>query len=95
MQRIRQQREAQTSPTALPALDQEASIKRRERQIVDFLDPAMEPALAINKNPLNWWALNAPKYPLIAHIARNALAVVELLGHSERAVSQSGFEMTQ
>ena len=67
-----------------------------ETEKAGVLGTAMEPVLAINENPLNWWALNAPKYPLLAHIARNALAVVELpAGHSERAVSQSGFEMTQ
>ncbi|CAM9148812.1 unnamed protein product, partial [Sphacelaria rigidula] len=56
---------------------------------------AVEPALAINKNPLKWWALNANKYPLVAHVARNALAVPASSGPSERVSSQSGLFTAQ
>ena len=55
----------------------------------------MEPALAINENPLKWWARNAHKYPLIANVARNVLAVPASSGPSERVFSQSGLVMTQ
>ncbi|CAM9772317.1 unnamed protein product [Sphacelaria rigidula] len=63
--------------------------------MMGFLEIAMEPALAINENPLKWWALSAHKYPLVAHVARNALAVPASSGPSERAFSQSGLVMTQ
>ncbi|CAM9445192.1 unnamed protein product, partial [Sphacelaria rigidula] len=55
----------------------------------------MEPALAINENPLKWWALLAHEYPFIAHVARNAPAVPASSGPSERASSQSGHILTQ
>ncbi|CAM9975377.1 unnamed protein product [Sphacelaria rigidula] len=42
----------------------------------------MGSALAINENPLKWWALSAHNYPLIAHVARNTLAVPESSGLS-------------
>ena len=59
LQRIRQQREAETSPATPRALTQEALNKwqeivkvQGETEIVGFLDSTMEPALAINENPL-------------------------------------------
>ncbi|CAM9782478.1 unnamed protein product, partial [Sphacelaria rigidula] len=52
-----------------------------------ILDIATEHALAMNENPLKWWALNAPRYPLIAYVARNALAVPASSGPSERVFS--------
>ncbi|CAM9692176.1 unnamed protein product [Sphacelaria rigidula] len=55
----------------------------------------MEPALAITENPLKWWALNTHKYQLIAHVARNALAVPASSSPSERVFPQSGLVMTQ
>ncbi|CAM9673055.1 unnamed protein product, partial [Sphacelaria rigidula] len=55
----------------------------------------MKPALAINENPLQWRALNAHEYPLIAHVARNALAEPTSLGRSERVSPQSGHILTQ
>ncbi|CAM9696318.1 unnamed protein product, partial [Sphacelaria rigidula] len=54
-----------------------------------------EPALTINENPLKWWLLNAHKYPLIAHVARNVLAVPASPGPLERVFSQSGLVMTK
>ncbi|CAM9490601.1 unnamed protein product [Sphacelaria rigidula] len=45
----------------------------------------MEHGLAMNENPLKWWALNAHKHLLlIAHVARNALTVPASSGPSER-----------
>ncbi|CAM9342241.1 unnamed protein product [Sphacelaria rigidula] len=55
----------------------------------------MQPALPINENPLKWWALNAHKHALMAHVARNALAVPASSGPSERVFSQSGLHITQ
>ena len=66
-----------------------------DTEIVGFLDTAMEPALAINENPLKWWALNVPKHPVIAHVAWNTPAVAALSGRSERALSHRGRDMTQ
>ena len=84
-----------------PAFAQEASVKRqeiekiqRETEMIDFLDTAMEPTLAINENPLKWWARNAHKYPLIANVPQNDLAVPASSSPSERVFSQSGL-MTQ
>ena len=104
LQRIRQQREAEISSAMPrpPASAQETSVKRqeiekvqRETEMIGFLDTAMEPALAIDENPLKWWARNAHKYPLIANVARNVLAVPASSGPSERVFSQSGLVMTQ
>ncbi|CAM9429804.1 unnamed protein product, partial [Sphacelaria rigidula] len=41
------------------------------------------------------WALNAHKYPLIAHVARDALAVPASSGPSERTSLQTGHILTQ
>ncbi|CAM9739644.1 unnamed protein product, partial [Sphacelaria rigidula] len=49
----------------------------------------------MSKNPLKWWALNAHKYPLIAHVAWNALAVPASSDPSERVFSRGGLIMTQ
>ncbi|CAM9338861.1 unnamed protein product, partial [Sphacelaria rigidula] len=49
----------------------------------------------MNENPLKWWALNAHKYLLIAHVPRNALYFPALSGPSERVFSQSELIMTQ
>lgn len=52
------------------------------------------PALAI-ENLIEWSALDAHDYPLIAHVAWNALAVPISSGPSERVSSQSVLVMTQ
>ena len=85
-----------------PVSAQEASVKRqeiekvqRETEMIGLLDTAMEPALAINENPLKWWARNAHNYPLIANVARNVQAVPTSPGPSERVFSQNGLVMMQ
>ncbi|CAM9632155.1 unnamed protein product, partial [Sphacelaria rigidula] len=55
----------------------------------------MELALSIKENPLKWWVLNVHKYPFIAHVARNALAVLVTSGPLGRASCQSGQIVTQ
>ncbi|CAM9893850.1 unnamed protein product, partial [Sphacelaria rigidula] len=47
------------------------------------------------ENSLKWWALRARKYPLVAHVARNALIVPASSGPSERVSSHSGRILTQ
>lgn len=40
-------------------------------------------------SPLQWWAKNAHKYPLLAQVARAALAVPASFAPSERMFSQA------
>ena len=103
LQRIRSQRQAQTpaAPVQQPFAD-ETLAKRQETEGVQtatekagFLNSTLEPPLDGIENPLKWWAKNAHKYPLIAHVARNALAVPASSAPFERLFSQSGLVMNQ
>ena len=60
---------------------------QRATEKAGILDSTLELPLAVNENPLKWWAKNAHKYPLIAHVARNALAVPASSAPSERLFS--------
>ncbi|CAM9731920.1 unnamed protein product, partial [Sphacelaria rigidula] len=42
-----------------------------------------------------WWAPNAHKYSLVAHVARNGLTVPASSGPSERVFLQSALAITQ
>lgn len=59
-----------------------------------FLCISIEPVQDVSKNPLDWRALHAHKYPLIAQVNRSALDVPASSTPSKRVFSQAGLVMS-
>ena len=59
-----------------------------------FLGISIKPVQDVSKNPLDWWARHANKYPLIAEMACSALALPASSAPSERVFSQAGLLMS-
>ncbi|RLN88645.1 hypothetical protein BBJ28_00011704, partial [Nothophytophthora sp. Chile5] len=85
---------SKTKPTSLPgARISDVQLRKRcESEFVLFLKDAE--LVSLKQDPLDWWRDNAPKYPILAVLARQWLCCVATSVPSERAFSRGGNVVT-
>ena len=91
-----------STATAAPSLPAEHFLKEAESEVTRYRAPsglAMEVAQESGKilypDSLDWWRINAVKFPLLAALARRRLAIPASQAHSERVFSSAGQIVTQ
>ena len=88
--------------TAAPSLPAEHFLKEAEREVTRYraasglaMEEAQESGKILYPIPLDWWRINAVKFPLLAALARRLLAITASQAQSERVFSSAGQIVTQ
>ncbi|CAM9886015.1 unnamed protein product, partial [Ascophyllum nodosum] len=76
--------------------------RRRQRQLPRYratsglaMEEAQESGKILYPDPLDWWRINAVKFPLLAALARRLLTIPASQAQSERVFSSAGQIVTQ
>ena len=91
-----------STATAAPSLPAEHFLKEPEREVTRYraasglaMEGAQESGKILYPDPLDWWRINAIKFPLLAELARRLLAIPASQAQSERVFSSAGQIVTQ
>ena len=91
-----------STATAAPTLPAEHFLKEAEREVTRYrsgsvlaMEEAQESGKTLYPYPLDWWRINAFKFPLLAALARRLLAIPASQAQSERVFSGAGQIVTQ
>ena len=91
-----------STATAAPSLSAEHFLEEAEREVTRYraasglaMEVAQESGKILNPDPLDWWRINAVKFPLLAALARRLLAIPASQAQSERVFSSAGQIITQ
>ena len=86
-----------STATAAPSLPAEHFLKEAESEVTRYraasglaMEVAQESGKILYPDPLDWWRINAVKFPLLAALARRLLAIPASQAQSERVVSSAG-----
>lgn len=93
---------AASTATAAPSLPSEHFLEEAEKEVERYraasglaMEQAQESGKILYPNPLDWWRLNAVKFPLLAALARRLLSIPASQAQSERVFSSAGQVVTQ
>ena len=91
-----------STTTATPSLPVEHFLKEAEREVTRYraasglaMEEAQESGKILYPDLLNWWRINAVKFPLLAALALRLLAIPASQTQSERVFSSTGQIVTQ
>ena len=91
-----------STATAAPSLPAEHFLKEEESEVTRYraasglaMEVAQESGKILYPDPLDWWRINAVKFPLLAALARRRLAIPASQAQSERVFSSAGQIVTQ
>ena len=91
-----------STATAAPSLLAEHFLKEAEREVTRYraasglaMEEAQESGKILYADPLDWWRINAVKFPLLAVLARRLLTIPVSQAQSERMFSSAGQIVTQ
>ncbi|CAN0256728.1 unnamed protein product, partial [Ascophyllum nodosum] len=91
-----------STATAAPSLPAEHFLKEAESEVTRYraasglaMEVAQESGKILYPDPLDWWRINAVKFPLLAALARRLLAIPASQAQSERVFSSAGQIVTQ
>ena len=83
--------------TAVPSLSAEHFLKEADREVTRHraasglaMEEAQESGKILYPNPLDWWHINAVKFPLLAALTRRLLAIPASQAQSERVFLSAG-----
>ena len=88
--------------TAAPSLPAEHFLNEAGREVTRYratsglaMEEAQESGKILYPDPLDWWRINAVKFPLLAALARRLLTIPASQAQSERVFSSAGQIVTQ
>ncbi|CAN0271272.1 unnamed protein product, partial [Ascophyllum nodosum] len=88
--------------TAAPSLPAEHFLNEAGREVTRYratsglaMEEAQESGKILYPDPLDWWRINAVKFPLLAALARRLLTILASQAQSERVFSSAGQIVTQ